>query len=384
MRLIIVLFSLLFLFACDGKKKGVKFSPKEKVSIMTDQERSNAIAKKRSELSGLNIDTLLLANNIKLTILSPRPNEEISLNVSQMAQMRMLRIACQNGISGIGTDPIFVFAMTMTPINKGVISTVPEKKTATYDVNFYVGNVITKDIYASYASQIIGVGETFEQAAISAVSSIENTSDIQKMLKKASDRIIHWYDSNIETFKFQIESLIAAGKYAQAHALLSSVPQNAFHCFTYAKEMKSDVLRHLLIQRREENLIEMKNAISEAGTSYNAKVAAYYKMIPSGCTEKAEADKLYSKYMNSIQTAAQNEIEHQRYLEKSEIEYRTLQIQADIEASHAAIVQQQANSMTTAQESDSQSEGGGFFDNILENVINLASENLPALLSMLI
>lgn len=204
------------------------------------------------------------------------------------------------------------------------------------------------------------------------------------MLKKASDRIIHWYDSNIETFKFQIESLIAAGKYAQAHALLSSVPQNAFHCFTYAKEMKSDVLRHLLIQRREENLIEMKNAILEAGTSYNAKVAAYYKMIPSGCTEKAEADKLYSKYMNSIQTAAQNEIEHQRYLEKSEIEYRTLQIQADIEASHAAIVQQQANSMTTAQESDSQSEGGGFFDNILENVINLASENLPALLSMLI
>ncbi|MEI3462128.1 MAG: hypothetical protein V8Q70_08700 [Bacteroides eggerthii] len=387
MKQLFLIIGILLLVACNGgNQKGVKFAPKERASNLTEQERKEAISKKRAELSGLNIDTLLLSNNIKLTVLSPKPKDEITLQVSELAETKMIQIACQNGISGLGTTPVFVLAMTMTPSSKGITSTIPEKKTGTYTINVYVGNVMTKDIYASMSSQIMGVGDTFEQAAISAVSSIENTSDFQDMLKKASARIIQWYDTNVETFKMQVEKYVALGEYAQAHALLSSVPESATRCFGYVQIKQGSVLKSLLEQRKADNLAGMKNAIAEAGTSYSAKVAGYYQMIPADCPERKIADKLYEKYMLDMESAVNSEIEHKRYMDKSEVEFRVLQVQAEIEASHATMSQYQSISTAShVQESESSSnEEGGVFDMILGNVVNLAMSHVPTLLSMLI
>lgn len=387
MKQFFLIIGILLLVACNGRnQKEVKFAPMERVSNLTEQERKDAISKKRAELSGLNIDTLLLSNNIKLTVLSPKPKDEITLQVSELAETKMIQIACQNGISGLGTTPVFVLAMTMTPVNKGITSTIPEKKTGTYAINVYVGNVITKDIYASMSSQIMGVGDTFEQVAISAVSSIKNTSEFQDMLKKASARIIHWYDTNIQTFKMQVEKFIAIGDYAQAHALLSSVPESATRCFEYVQMKQGSVLKSLLEQRKADNLARMKDAIAEAGTTYNTKVAGYYQMIPADCPERKIADQLYKKYMLDMESAVNSEIEHKRYMDKSEVEFRVLQVQAEIEASHATMSQYQSVSTTShVQESESSSnEEDGVFDMILGNVVNLAMNHVPTLLSMLI
>lgn len=385
MKQLFFIISVLLLVACNGNQKGVKFVPKERISNLTEQERMEAISKKRSELSGLNVDTLLFSNNIKLTVLSPKPKDEITLKVSELAETKMIQITCQNGISGLGTTPIFVLAMTMTPVNKGITSTIPERKTGTYAINIYVGNMITKDIYASTSSQIQGVGDTFEQVAINAVSSLENKPEFQQMLKKASKRIIQWYDTNLATFKMQVEELLTLGEYAQAHALLSSVPEAASRCFEYVKLKQDIVLNSLMEQRKADNLIEMKNAIAEAGTSYSAKVAGYYQMIPPNCPEKEIANKLYAKYMADMESYVNNEIEHKRFMEKAEMEYRVLQVQAGIEASHAAMNQyQSASAASYVQPETAPNEESETFDMILANVVNLAINHVPSLLGLLI
>lgn len=385
MKQLFFIICVLLLVACSGNQKGVKFAPKERISNLTEQEREEAISKKRSELSGLNVDTLLFSNNVKLTVLSPKPKDEITLKVSELAETKMIQITCQNGISGLGTTPIFVLAMTMTPVNKGITSTIPERKTGTYAINIYVGNMITKDIYASTSSQIQGVGDTFEQVAINAVSSLENKPEFQQMLKKASTRIIQWYDTNVATFKMQIEELLTLGEYAQAHALLSSVPEAASRCFEYVKLKQDIVLNSLMEQRKADNLIEMKNAIAEAGTSYSAKVAGYYQMIPPNCPEKEIANKLYTKYMADMESSVNNEIEHKRFMEKAEMEYRVLQVQAEIEASHAAMNQyQSASAASYVQPETTPNEGSETFDMILANVVNLAINHVPSLLGLLI
>lgn len=378
MKNLFIILVIILLTACDGtgNKNGVKFAPKEKVSNLTEQERQEAILRKRQEMSGLNLDTLLFANNVKFTVLTPKPKDEITMDVSELAKMKMIELSCQNGVSGIGTNPIFVLVMTMTPTNKGITSTIPERKTGTYAMNIYVGNVITKDIYASISSKIMGVGDTYEQVAINAVENINNTPEFQLMLKKASQKIIRWYDNNFESFKMQVESFIGLGNYAQAHALLSSVPQDASKCFNYAKQKQEQVLNNLMEQRKADNLIGMKNAIAEAGSSYSPKVSAYYQMIPLNSSEKEIADKLYTKYMSDIENAVNNEIEHKRYLEKAEMEFRTLQVQAEIEASHASIAQYQMSSNTI---NTAHNEENGTFDKLLANVINLSMGNISTL-----
>lgn len=386
MKQLFLIIGILLLVSCNGNQKGVKFTPKERTSNLTEQEREDAISKKHLELSGLNADTLLFSNNIKLTVLSPKPKDEITLKVSELAETKMIQVACQNGISGLGTTPIFVLAMTMTPISKGITSTIPEKKTGTYTINIYVGNMVTKDIYASTSLQIMGVGDTFEQVAINAVSSIENIPEFQQMLKKASAKIIQWYDTNVATFKMQVEELLALGEYAQAYALLSSVPEDASQCFDYVKLKQVTVLNRLMEQRKADYLVEMKNAIAEAGTSYNAKVAGYYQMIPANCSEKEIADKLYTKYMADIESSVNNEIEHKRYMEKAELEYRVLQVQAEIEATHATMNKHQSESATSyiQDATTSSNEESGTFDMILANVVNLAVSHVPTLLGLLI
>lgn len=382
-----IIFVIIMLVACNGKQTGVKFSPEKKVSKLTEQEREKAILKKRKELSDLNIDTLLLSNNIKLTILSPKPQGEITQDVSKFAETKMLQIACQNGISGLGTNPVFILAMTLTPINKEVTRTIPEKKTGTYNMNMYIGNTITKEIYASYSSQIIGVGDTFEQVAINAISSIKNTQEIQQILKNASKKIIQWYDINIESFKMQIDKLLALGEYAHAYTLLSSVPETSKKCFEYSVSKIDFVLKSLMEQNKANNLAKMKNAIAEAGTSYDTKVAAYYQMIPINSPEREIAEKLYTKYISDIEKYVNNELEHKRYLEKTELELRVLEVQAKIEASHEAMLQYQStqNTCSYVQETDQiTNEGNIMFDQIFSNVINLAKSQVPTILNLLI
>ena len=386
MRTLLLIIGIVLLVACNGSnQKCVKFAPKERSSRLTEQERKDAITKKRAELSGLNIDTLLLANNIKLTVLSPKPKNEITMNVSKLAETKMIQIACQNGISGLGTTPIFVLAMTMDPVSKGVTSTIPEKKTGTYSVNVYIGNMITKDIYANISMQVMGVGDTFEQVAINAISSIDNTPEFQTMLKNTSAKIVNWYDTNTETFKMQVEKLLALGNYAHAYALLSSVPETASKCFEYVKLNQKAVLNKFMEQQKADNLTKMKDAIVEAGTLYSPKVAGYYQMIPVNSVERKEADRLYTKYMSDIESFKNSEIEHKRFMEKGELEYRALQVQAQIEASNAAIQQYQLAYSTVSEEvSVAAPKDGDMFDAILDNVVNLAISNIPSLLGYLI
>ena len=382
---------LLCFTACTGgghSSHGVKFAPAERKSNLSEAERTEAIAKKRIELAGINMDTLLFRNNVKLTILSPKPEAEITMQVSLLAQSKLIEIACQNGISGLGNDPIFVLAMTMNPLQKGLTSTVPQLKSITYAVNLYVGNVLTDEIYANTSLQLMGVGDTEEGAAANAVTSMENTQQLQLMLQKSADRIVHWYDNHVETFTSKVEQAVAQGDYAMAHALLSSVPEESTHCFAYATSKRGFVFNQLQHQQRESNLIQMKNAIAEAGEQYDPQVAAYYRMIPADCAQKAEADLLYNRYVSSIASSTQSAVEHQRFWEHSEVELRKMQVQAEIEASRNAIMQAQALSMSQMQPVPVYSEEAPdeqlSMRGILTRVVNLTVEQIPNLLGLLI
>ena len=79
-RIIFFLSVLLLAVSCNfsGNNKtsgGVKFAPKERESKFTDEERAEAIAKKRAELASMDLDieSLVFENNIKLTVRPPAP-----------------------------------------------------------------------------------------------------------------------------------------------------------------------------------------------------------------------------------------------------------------------------------------------------------------------
>ena len=134
---------VLLLSGCGEKaSNGKKFTPKDRTTTkLSIEERDAAIAQKRAELlGGLNLDTLLYSHGVKFCIVQPKlQGEDITQDIADRIVMKMLQMACQNGISGMGTDPGFVMGVDIAQTGRTATGTAPQKMTVNYDLTFKTG-----------------------------------------------------------------------------------------------------------------------------------------------------------------------------------------------------------------------------------------------------
>ena len=310
------------IMSCGGQQKqGTKFAPKERTSSLTDSEREAAINQKRAEL---NIDIIeqLNSHGVKFSILQPvAQGEDITPDIAQRIAVKMLEIASQNGISGLGSAPGFVLGCEIAQTGRAATGTAPQKMTVQYTLTFKVANTSTGDVYATATQDVTGVGNSFPEANQNAANNIKNSPELQKMLQTASARIIDWYNQNVQTLKNQISAAEGAGDYDLALALAEAVPQQATAAFNYASSKLPELLKNMQKKHAAESLAALRAAIAEANGSFSPKVAACLQMIPEGTSEANEAQKLYASYEKKLEEKAaaenkQKELEEQRAHEK--------------------------------------------------------------------
>lgn len=259
------------IMSCGGQeKKGTKFAPQERTSSLTDSEREEAIAQKRAELlEGLNLDTLLYSHGVKFSIVQPKlQGEDITQDIADRLVMKMLQMACQNGISGLGTNPSFVFGTEIAQTGRAATGTTPQKMTVQYQLTFKVMNAATGDVYATATQEVMGVGNSFEEANQNFVKEIKNTPEIQKMLQTASERIIDWYNKNLQAVKNQVEKAEGEGNYDLALAILTSIPEQSTS-YKYVAEKQDALLKGMLHKRAADMLGEMTAAMASAGEDFD-------------------------------------------------------------------------------------------------------------------
>jgi hypothetical protein len=193
--------------------------------------------------------------------------------------------------------------------------------------------MLTGDVYTTYETDVEGVGATFEEATVNAVDQVKNDNGLQQMLKTASERIMSWYNQNPQGFKAVVEEFVANQDYATAYALLATVPKEASVCYEYATKRQGQVLDEMKMQKAEELLSELKNAIASAGEHYNPMVAGCLKMIPANSKQYAEAEKLYDGYMKHIQDVRIDSIKHKQKIELERLAIEQLKLKYEQEAS---------------------------------------------------
>ena len=287
------------IMSCGGQQKqGTKFQPKERESSMSDYERKAAIAQKKTELlGGLNLDTLLYSHGVKFSIVQPKvQGEDITQDIADRISMKLLQMACQNGISGLGENPKFVFGTEIAQTGRAATGTAPQKMTVQYQLTYKVMNAVTGDVYATATQDVMGVGSSFVEANQNFVKEIKNTPEIQKMLQTASERIIDWYNKNVQTVKNEIETAAGKGDYDLALALASSVPQQATAAFQYASSKMGELTKGLMHKKAADMLGEMTAAVASADDDFDPSIGAYLKLIPTDAPEHAKAQELYKTY----------------------------------------------------------------------------------------
>lgn len=331
------------IMSCGGQQKqGTKFQPKERESSMSDYERKAAIAQKKTELlGGLNLDTLLYSHGVKFSIVQPKvQGEDITQDIADRISMKLLQMACQNGISGLGENPKFVFGTEIAQTGRAATGTAPQKMTVQYQLTYKVMNAVTGDVYATATQDVMGVGSSFVEANQNFVKEIKNTPEIQKMLQTASERIIDWYNKNVQTVKNEIETAAGKGDYDLALALASSVPQQATAAFQYASSKMDELTKGLMHKKAADMLGEMTAAVASAGDDFDPSIGAYFKLIPTDAPEHAKAQELYKTYTQKckerrdiLEAKAEKDEEAAREFEKfkmmQEHETELAQIEAD-------------------------------------------------------
>lgn len=378
----------IFLFLCAAtlligfsscNSEGKKFAPQDKESKMSDNERANAIAEKRANLN--TIEGQLYSHGVKFCILEPKTvGDDITPEIAQKIGIKLLQIASQNGISGMGTAPSFVLGTEIMQTGRAVTGNAPQKMTVQYTFTFKVMNTATGDVYATATQDVVGVGNSFPEANINAVKNIKNTSAMQQMLSTASDRIIDWYDKNLDAFKMQVEGAVGKGEYALALALVESVPEQAVAAAKWAAERQPELYKQLSHKVASENLSAMQSAIAIAGDGFDPIIGGYFKMIPSDAPEFAKAQELYNTYLEKVKTRradlearAERDAAAQRAwdMEKAKMDHEAelVQIEAEkIKCKYESMAN--AKAMERAMRAESDAKNKGFWAKLGDRVLD--------------
>lgn len=363
------------IMSCGGQQKqGTKFQPKERESSMSDYERKAAIAQKKTELlGGLNLDTLLYSHGVKFSIVQPKvQGEDITQDIADRISMKLLQMACQNGISGLGENPKFVFGTEIAQTGRAATGTAPQKMTVQYQLTYKVMNAVTGDVYATATQDVMGVGSSFVEANQNFVKEIKNTPEIQKMLQTASERIIDWYNKNVQTVKNEIETAAGKGDYDLALALASSVPQQATAAYQYASSKMGELTKGLMHKKAADMLGEMTAAVASADDDFDPSIGAYLKLIPTDAPEHAKAQELYKTYnqkckarRDALEAKAERDEQAAREFEKFKMmqdhETELAEIEADkIKSKYASL----ASAKAAAAKAAASKKSGGLFGSI--------------------
>lgn len=354
--------------SCGGQQKqGTKFAPKERTSSLSDSERQAAIAQKRAELlGGLNLDTLLYSHGVKFSIVQPKiQGEDITEDIANRISMKLLQMACQNGISGLGENPSFVFGTEIAQTGRAATGTAPQKMTVQYQLTYKVMNTATGDVYATATQEVMGVGNSFVEANQNFVKEIQNTPEIQKMLQTASNRIIEWYSKNAQTVKNQINEAAGKGDYALALAIASSVPEQAGEAFKYASGKIDELTKGMLHKQAADMLGEMESAVAASGEEFNPEISAYFKLIPTDAPEHGKAQELYKTYTqkckerrDALEAKAERDEQAAREFEKFKMMQEHETELAEIEADK---IKSKYSSMAAAKAAAAKAKGHGIF-----------------------
>lgn len=289
----LVLVALLSLVSCN---KGVKFNPQEKENNISDAQRAELIAAKKAELANSNhlfADMINFEGKVKLTIMVPDV-EGLSGNELKLIESKLMQMATANGIGGCGTNPRYVLAPDITVLQKEATSTAPVKYMVKYDVTFYVADIISGTIFASENVQLTGVGESEQRALLAAFNTLNpRDNKYQQMIATAQEKLIAYYQANGGKIIKEADMLAAQGKYAQALAMISSIPTEAEAFYDEAVK-KSEVFFNQYINTECETAVAMMQ--SAMATGQTESVMSYYTMVPAGSKCKAEAEKAYAEY----------------------------------------------------------------------------------------
>jgi len=321
------------LMACGNKKpqQNIAFNPGASPEQKVDEEREAKITAKKAAFNAAQdpMENLTaFEGKIKLTVMVP--DENLSVEAAKQLESKLIQMVTANGIGGLGGNPRYVLAPEVNLLKKEVTSTAPVRHLITYDITFYVADIILGTVFASSNIQATGVGDSETLAFLAAFNDLKPTdAKFQQMLSDAQDKIVTYYQEHGAELVNEAKMLSAKGDYAEAMALLGSIPAEVGDVYENAIQLMDELLPKYLENECGLILSQFQAALGNQKNGVNKEAMAYYAMIPANSSCKAEADAAYKEYKAQLSAEDQREWDRESAQIQSDNEFRKLKTELE-------------------------------------------------------
>ena len=153
-------------------------------------------------------------------------NSSIPPAAANVVLNKLTQMVTKNGLAGDSFDPRFVITANMVELDHYVTATAPPMQAFSYSPTLYIGDAATGTLYATCPlNPIKGVGKTDAQAVMQAVRALKTGGpEIEAFIQTGKNRIIEWYNTQIDFLISEANALAGQDRYDEAIALLFTVP----------------------------------------------------------------------------------------------------------------------------------------------------------------
>lgn len=157
-------------------------------------------------------------------VLDPQ-NFDIPMSSLNVLESRLSQALTMDGVVGGAPYSQFCVVAQVNPIQSEAISGLQKTYMVAFNLDLFVGSIATGEKFLSSSIRLKGAGTSTDRAYTTAFNSINvNNKQFQDFVKKAKQKIIAYYDSQLNSIISRAKALCVTQDYEEALCLLSSVP----------------------------------------------------------------------------------------------------------------------------------------------------------------
>lgn len=252
--------------------------------------------------------------------LTPYIAENLHFNAEVSGQLKnkINRMLTENGLAGIQNGR-FILTANIDVLSEDIVTTTSTFYQYELRVNFYVGDGIEGNLFASSSQKVKGLGETKADAYIKALKNVKpGNAAFKTMMEQGKQRILEYYNAKCGLIIQEAKTYAARQEYDEAIFRFMSVPEVCADCYAKCMEEAQAVFQ-VRIDKEGEALYARAAALW--GSSQNADGGMQAGLV---LAEINPSSRVYEKGVALLATIAERvrELDEREYNRLKELEDR--------------------------------------------------------------
>ena len=213
------------------------------------------------------------------------PENKMPSESKVFLETKLSQIASNNGVGGNGINPRFIIAAKINITTKDIIAGPPQMIAINTEIIFFVGDAITKELYANETISSKGVGTNENKSLIDAIKNINTKNpSLMNLIENGKNKIVNYYSQQCDFIISKCKTLADKQNYDEAIYELMQVPDVCKDCYLkcmavvkpiWQKKINRDCTLKLNVAKNKWNASQnSKGAVAVAEIIANIEPAA--------------------------------------------------------------------------------------------------------------